>query len=155
MPSSVYVFSAELVGFRGVRRKLAVRSDQTLVDLHHALQGAFDWDDDHLYSFWLKGEFWGRDGGEYTHPLHAAQPSPLGPFATGPGPKSAKTRLNRLRLQKGQRIAYLFDFGDEWRVRLILREIDTDDGRHYPRIVESVGEAPPQYPEYDEDEDAA
>ncbi|MCA1697785.1 MAG: plasmid pRiA4b ORF-3 family protein, partial [Actinobacteria bacterium] len=77
------------------RRKLAVRSEQTLVDLHHALQDAFDWDDDHLYSFWLKGEFWGRDGSEYTHPFHAARrPSPLGPFATGPAPRTAETRLN-------------------------------------------------------------
>jgi hypothetical protein len=155
MPSPVYIFKAELMGFRGVRRTLAVRSGQTLVDLHHALQGAFEWDDDHLYSFWLRGEFWGRDGSEYTHPFHAAQPSTLGPFAAGPAPKSAKTRLIRLRLRKGQRIAYLFDFGDEWRVRLMLREIETDDGGHYPRIVESVGEAPPQYAEYDEDEDAA
>lgn len=37
----------------------------------------------------------------------------------------------------------------------MLREIETDDGGHYPRIVESVGKAPPQYAEYDEDEDAA
>ncbi len=155
MPSPVYVFNARLVGFRGVRRGLAVRSDQTLVDLHHALQDAFDWDDDHLYSFWLKGEFWGRDGSEYTHPFHAAQPSPLGRFATGPAPTTAKTKLNRLRLQKGQRIAYVFDFGDEWRVRLVLREIEADDGGRYPRIVEGVGEAPPQYPQCDEDADAA
>lgn len=155
MPSPVYVFNAELVGFRGVRRTLAVRSDQTLVDLHHALQDAFDWDDDHLYSFWLTGEFWGRDGSEYTHPFHAFQSSPLGRFATGPAPRTAKTRLNRLRLRKGQRIAYLFDFGDEWRVRLTLREIETADGGRYPRIVEGVGEAPPQYPPYDEDAAAA
>lgn len=155
MPPPVYVFNAELVGFRGVRRTLAVRSGQTLVDLHHALQGAFDWDDDHLYSFWLKGEFWSRDGSEYTHPLHVAQPSALGPFATGAAPRSAKTRLNRLRLRKGQRIAYLFDFGDEWRVRLVLREIEIDDGGRYPRIVEGVGEAPPQYPHYEDDADAA
>ena len=155
MPSPVYVFDAELVGFRGVRRRLAVRSEQTLVDLHHALQDAFGWDDDHLYSFWLKGEFWGRDGSEYTHPFHAAQPSPLGPFATGPAPRTAKTKLNRLRLRKGQRIAYLFDFGDEWRVQVVLREIETDDGGRYPRIVEGVGEAPPQYPQYDEGADAA
>lgn len=154
MAKQGYVFKADLVGWRGVRRTIAVRSDQTLIDLHYALQAAFDWDDDHLYSYWLNGEFWAREGGEYTHPFHAAMPNPLGPFAMGPAPESAEIRLDRLRLKQGQRIAYLFDFGDEWRVRLTLRQITAADGQAYPRLLESVGEAPPQYPDYDE-EDAA
>jgi hypothetical protein len=40
-----------------VEREVSVRSDQTLIDLHRVLQEAFAWDDDHLYSFWLDGEF--------------------------------------------------------------------------------------------------
>lgn len=151
-PRQVYVLRADLIGFRGVRRTIAVRADQTLVDVHDALQSAFGWDDDHLYSFWLKGTFWARDGSEYTHPFHAEQPNPLGPFAIGPAPRSATARLDRLRLSKGQRIAYLFDFGDEWRVTLTVRDVTTDDGLSYPRLVEATGEAPPQYPEYDDEE---
>lgn len=154
MPKQVYVFDAKLVGFRGVSRKVAVRSDQSLIDLHQVLQDAFGWDDDHLYSFWLKGEFWGVDGGEYTHPFHA-DADVLGPFATSPAPKSAAAKLGRLRLKRGQAIAYLFDFGDEWRVRLTLSEITADSGEPYPRVLESRGDAPPQYPDFDEDEDAA
>src|SRR5688572_18824325 len=69
MANHVYVFRAGLVGHRGIHRTIAVRSDQTLVDVHYALQAAFDWDDDHLYSFWLDGEFWSRNGREYTHPF--------------------------------------------------------------------------------------
>lgn len=155
MPKQVYVLRADLVGFRGVHRTIAVRSDQTLVDVHCALQAAFDWDDDHLYSFWLDGEFWSRNGREYTHPLHASQPDPLGLFAHGPPPRSAEIRLSRLKLKKGQRIAYLFDFGDEWRVRLSVRQITADDGQPYPRHLESVGDAPPQYPDYDDVEEVA
>lgn len=71
-----------------------------------------------------------------------------------PPPLLSGSRTNRLRLAKGQRIAYVFDFGDEWRVRLTLRQIIADDGGMYPRLLESVGEAPPQYPDCDE-EDAA
>lgn len=151
----VYVLSADLVGFPDVRRMIAVRADQTLVDLHNALQAAFDWDDDHLYSFWLKGRFWARDGSEYTHPFHAAEPNPLGPFAIGPAPGSADVRLSRLKLRKGQRIAYLFDFGDEWRVTLAVRQITADDGLSYPRLVETTGDAPPQYPDYGDVEEVA
>lgn len=51
-------------------------------------------------------------------PFHAERAKARGPFASGPAAKSAEVRLNRLRLEKGQRVAYLFDFGDEWRVAL-------------------------------------
>jgi hypothetical protein len=151
----VYVLRAALVGAPGVHRVIALRSDQTLVDVHNALQIAFGWDDDHLYSFWLSGKFWDRHGSEYTHPWHAAQPNLLGSFAVGPVAKSADTRLSQLKLIKGQRIAYLFDFGDEWRVTLTVRAIQADDSERYPRLLEARGEAPPQYPEYDDFEEVA
>ena len=157
MTKQVYVFGTQLDGRRDVRRTIAVRSGQTLVDLHYALQAAFDWDDAHLYSFWLGGKFWARDGTEYTHPF-AIENDPFAGWdlpISKPGRKSGEQRLDRLELTKGQRIAYLFDFGDEWRVHLTLRQITADDGGKYPRLLESVGEAPPQYPEEADEEDAA
>lgn len=157
MAKQVYVFSAQLDRWKGVRRKIAIRSDQTLVDLHGALQAAFEWDDDHLYSFWLSGKFWAGDDSEYTHPF-ALDSDPFAgwdiPIAK-PERQSAEERLDRLGLTKGQRIAYLFDFGDEWRVRLTLHQITAHDREPYPRLLESVGDAPPQYPDYDDEQDAA
>jgi hypothetical protein len=58
MAATAYIFNASLVGFRGVTRKVAVRGDQQLIELHDVLQEAFEWDDDHLYAFWLGGKFW-------------------------------------------------------------------------------------------------
>jgi hypothetical protein len=152
MPEQIYVFDAELVDFTDVRRTIAIRRDQTLDDLHQTLRAAFAWDDEHLYSFWLKGGFWARNGSEYTHPLHAAHCNLLTAAATSPAPKSADVRLGRLKLRSGQRVAYVHDFGDEWRVALKLRQITADDGGAYPRLLDQVGDAPPQYPAYDEDE---
>jgi len=147
MARQVFVFRAKLNGWRGVRRTIAIRCDHTLADLHFALQRAFGWDDEHLYAFWLGGKFWARGESEYVHPL-ALEAYPLAqsdlPRAK-PRRKSAERRLERLRLSRGQRIAYVFDYRDQWRVRLTLREIEADDGGHYPRVVEAVGEAPPQY----------
>lgn len=157
MAQQVYVFNAQLEGWPGVHRTVAIRSDQTFVDLHYVLQEAFEWGDDHLYSFWPGGEFWPRKGTEYTHPVALA----TDPFAgwdlpsAGPERRSAEERLDRLRLSKDGKLAYLFDFGDEWRVRLTLRRMTADNGESYPRVLESIGEAPPQYPDYDEEEDAA
>jgi hypothetical protein len=137
-----YTFRASLVGWPGVSRTVAVRGDQTLVDLHSVLQAGFGWDEDHLYSFWLSGKFWGDVASEYSTPGWCAQ-----------GQRSARKRLERLGLSVGQKIAYLFDFGSEWRVRLTLAKVTPADEGSYPRLVASRGEAPPQYPDYDEELD--
>ncbi len=140
----VYVFRAKLVGLSGVRRRIAVRGDQTLADLHLALQDAFGWADDHLYAFWLDGVYWSRRGVEFSEPHHAKE---LGDSET----RSARVRLGDLALAPGQKIAYVFDFGDEWRVEITVARVDADDGGAYPRLLESIGKAPPQYEEYEED----
>ena len=65
---------------------------------------------------------------------------------------SARVAIGELGLRKGQTIAYLFDFGDEWRLPLkLVDRWDADDGS-YPMLVEAEGTPPPQYPELDEDE---
>jgi hypothetical protein len=137
MTQQTYVFDADLLGFQGIRRRITVRDDLTLVDLHYALQSAFGWDDDHLYSFWLDGSFWASEDAHYMHPYHAASADPPG--------KSACARLDGLDLREGQRIAYVFDLAREWRVALTLGEIRAADERAVTRCIERVGAAPPQY----------
>jgi hypothetical protein len=59
-------------------------------------------------------------------------------------PTSAEARLDRARLLRGEKLAHVFDFGDEWRVLLTLKTIRADDGRPYPLVLAAVGDAPPQ-----------
>lgn len=140
MAQQTYVFDAELVGFEGVIRTISVRGDLTLIDLHYALQAAFDWDDDHLYCFWLDGAFWSPGVDRYTHPCHAARPD-----AAQANPKSAQIPLDELGLAPVGLLAYVFDFREEWRVGLRLREVTHDDGSASPRLLRSTGSPPPQY----------
>ena len=59
-----------------------------------------------------------------------------------------------LNLEQGREFLYIFDYGDEWRFRIRLHAINPDASEgDYPRIVQSVGEAPAQYEDW-EDEDA-
>jgi len=132
-PIAEYVLIAELVGYPEVTRRLAVPGTETLDDLHHLLRSAFGWDDDHLYSFWLNGEFWSGPDTEYTSPVEAE-----------PGTKTADVAVEQVELRPGQEVAYLFDFGDDWRVILRVDEIRPEVGTK-ARVVESLGEAPPQY----------
>jgi hypothetical protein len=149
-----YVFATRLVAPPTVTRTIALLATQTLDDLHHAVRDAHGWDDDHLYSFWLKGRYWADDGSGYTHPFHAEMPDPLEGYTARARRQSAAIPLGRLRLKSGQRIAYVFDFGDEWRVDIRLdRMVAAGEGPH-PRVIEASGHAPPQYAGWD-DVDAA
>jgi Plasmid pRiA4b ORF-3-like protein len=138
---AVLIFDAALLDADAVSARVAVSEDQELTALHDAVQQAFDWDDGHLYSFWLDGEFWGDEDTEYTRPDSDAEP----------GQCTADVAIETLDLTDGAKIAYLFDFGDSWHVSLVLRERADPDGGTYPRVLERTGTAPPQYPDYDDD----
>jgi len=43
-------------------RRLLVRSDSTIADLHATLQTAFDWNGEHLHRFVIHGRVYGEDG---------------------------------------------------------------------------------------------
>jgi hypothetical protein len=125
-----------------VSRTIAVREDQTLEQLHEALRLAFGWADPHLYCFWTSGRFWDPESVRYS-----------APFELDEDDLSARVPVRELGLRKGAKIAYLFDFGDEWRLELKL--IDTwPAGEHcYPMLVDAAGVVPPQYVDLDEDDD--
>jgi hypothetical protein len=63
--------------------------------------------------------------------------------------------LESLALKKGKKFLYLFDYGDEWRFTIKVDSINktADASLTYPRLVESVGDAPLQYPDWDADEE--
>lgn len=46
-----YVLHVNLPGTGRVWRKIEIRADQTLEDLHFAIQEAYQWDADHLTRF--------------------------------------------------------------------------------------------------------
>ena len=53
----------------------------------------------------------------------------------------------------GKKMLFLFDYGDEWRFQVALTALGEKAAKvRYPRMLSSTGEAPPQYPDFDEDE---
>jgi Plasmid pRiA4b ORF-3-like protein len=136
----VFVFTTRLVDVPGVSAVVAVGSHQHLTALHDVIQRAFGWLDDHLYSFWLDGRFWGDRDTEFTSPIVPDE-----------GPRTADVPIIELDLAVGARMAYIFDFGDDWRVQIVLTEIHESDGGLYPRVLDQTGAAPPQYPPLEED----
>jgi len=103
-----YVFKVGLAGRRSIWRKIALRGDQTLDDLHEAIFHAFDRFDEHLYSFYFpkpgaRGRDRLREALEYGHPMSVEDSNPFG----GGGVRNAATvTLDSLKLKVGQRFEY-------------------------------------------------
>lgn len=130
-----YVFKVSLAG--NIWRRIELSAGHTLLDLHRAIQDAYSFDDDHLYSFFMDGRPWSHD--RFTSP------------EDDEGPHVDEVKIGELGLWPGQSFLYLFDYGDEWHFKVELEDIRTGEPKpSRPRIVESKGKAPEQYPPYDE-----
>jgi hypothetical protein len=129
-----------------ISRQIAIRGHQTLHDLHRAIFDAFERWEEHLYEFNLGAGPADRSQIYFFSDGWDADEDGSGDPET--------TRLDELDLEVGRRFGYTFDMGDEW--QHIIEVIAVTEGKgkgKYPRVVKKVGEAPPQYPEDDEDWD--
>jgi hypothetical protein len=136
--NGLYVFKVSL-GAK-VWRRIAIPAALSLDDLSHAILRAYDFDDDHLYQFSYRDRF-----GVTVQVKH--------PYLEEP-PSTDETAVGEIPLRPGASMEYLFDFGDEWRFDVKLERIDSADGRiKKPKLLEEHGEAPPQYPNMEEDEE--
>ena len=96
----LYVFDAQLLNLSGVSATVAVAGHEHLTVLHDAIQQAFNWENDHLYSFWLDGQFWGDAAAERVIPgarTRTARPRrcPSTTSASGMGRRRVRLRLRR------------------------------------------------------------
>ena len=64
-----------------------------------------------------------------------------------------KTKVGKAFTEPGQKMQFIFDYGDEWRFLVeLIGAGEKKKGRRYPLVLKEVGEAPEQYPAWDEDE---
>lgn len=149
---NVYQFKITLDYGTEIWRIVNIHGDQTLSDLHEIIQLTFNWDNDHLYSFFLSGRYWDKKT-EYVSE-RSVNNIGIDPLQSGSKPQNAdKTTISSLGLTKGATIRYIFDYGDNWKHTIELVNIIEETGARYPQIIERHGEAPSQYPDYNEEND--
>lgn len=140
---ALYRFKIALDADRDIWRRIELRGDQTLHDLHDAIQEAFGWDDDHLYAFFLSGKAW--DNATMYESPYARE-----------GRNAAAYRLEQLPLAPKRKLLYIFDFGDSWEHTITLEAISpgaVEPDTNYPRIAERHGENVSQYADDDDADD--
>ena len=95
--------------------------------MHRIIQLLFDWYDYHLYSFQVGEE-------HYEAPDDEAE-----------GLDSTKARLDRLGLGPGDRLEYVYDWGDEWRHVVEIEEPEGNPDLDWlPMVVAGARRGPPE-----------
>jgi Plasmid pRiA4b ORF-3-like protein len=110
-------------------RRLLVRADSTLADLHYTLQIAFAWTDYHLHRFRIHGKEFGipRMGGPWY------------------SEDARKVRLTDLRFRVNERFLYEYDLGDCWEHEVrVERFISAGQARVYPICIGGSRAGPPE-----------
>lgn len=129
--SGVYIFKVSLS--KSCWRRISVSHRHSLDDLHLAIQEAFDFDNDHLYAFYVNGNH--RTG----KPIYCSD-------ARNGAKTAEETTIEDIGLYKGQKLYYLFDFGDMWEFGVELIKIEKNVPLPLkPVIIETKGESPDQY----------
>jgi hypothetical protein len=129
-PAPIYQLKVWLQGISPmVWRRLLVRSDSTIADLHYTIQIVMGWSDVHLNRFHIHGQDFGvyHDGGMS--------------FADNP----EKVVLSTFGFRTRERFIYEYDFGDEWlhEVR-IEKRLPLDPKKTYPVCIDGKHAAPPE-----------
>lgn len=100
-------------------RRLEVRSDLRLDALHQVLQAAFGWDDYHLWRFSLGGGPFDHGNQLFLCPYDVEE----GELEDEGGIPAGEVRLDETMQQRGDVLAYVYDYGDNWELTLRLEEI--------------------------------
>ena len=129
-PAPIYQLKVWLQGISPmVCRRLLVRSDSTIADLHYTIQIAMGWSDVHLNRFHIHGQDFGvyHDGGIC--------------FSDNP----EKVPLSAFGFRTRERFLYEYDFGDEWlhEVR-IEKRLPLNPKKTYPVCIDGKHAAPPE-----------
>jgi len=127
----VYQLKVSLQGISPmVWRRLLVRSDSTIADLHYTVQIAMGWSDIHLNRFHIHGQDYGvyHDGG----------------ISFDDNPE--RVLLSTFGFRTRERFLYEYDFGDAWLhdVRIEKRLPLDPKRKSYPVCIDGKNAVPPE-----------
>jgi len=126
----LYILKITLLGSQPpIWRRLAVPGDTTLFLLHHIIQAAMGWENDHLHEFIINKVRYGDDE-----------------FDFGPEVISDReTLLQDVITRARKKFRYVYDFGDGWQHEILVEKITVPEaGQRYPYCLDGARACPPE-----------
>jgi len=110
-------------------KTIEVKEEFTLFELHEYIQHLVEFYNDHMFEFYID-----------KNPRNLRNSV------------SEDTRLNEIYPITGYKLFYLFDFGDSWifQIKKSRKKRHEIEGSTYPKLIESEGTNPEQYPDYED-----
>lgn len=116
-----------------VWRRLELASDLMLPEVHEVLQVAFGWEDAHLHRFASGPSLYSRQNQDFLSDFD---------FEDGDvGVDEGEVRLDEVLVEPGERLFYLYDFGDSWEHVITLQHVQPRSP-DAPRAVCTAGRRP-------------
>lgn len=121
------------VSLGDVWRRIVMSGEHDFAELASVILNAFDFDEDHLYQFDYMDEYGERrsledDRCEDVYDQYAND-----------------VRLGEIGLHPKQVIDFRYDFGDDWRFKLVVEKLDPTQTDTIPSVIAQAGKAPRQY----------
>jgi hypothetical protein len=112
-------------------RRLLVRSDITLGDLHAIIQAAMGWWDYHLHQFIVGETYYGVPDPDYDDYLEMHD--------------EEEVILGQVAPREGVKFRYEYDFGDGWLHQVLVEKVlPPEPGQSYPVCVKGRRACPPE-----------
>ena len=129
----------------GVYRDIEIPAGASLYKLAEWINRAFDFDFDHAFGFYSK-----LSGHFHSSPVKYELFFDMGDPSEG-ARSVKKTTVGEAYGKDKAKLLFMFDYGDEWLFKTErLGSSPKAKGVKYPRVVKSEGEAPEQYPAWED-----
>lgn len=133
---------------KSIYRDIEIEASESLYALAEAIVAAFGFDFDHAFGFYSNVApskmLCANPRYELFADMGEADPGVL---------SVKKTKIARAFPAVGHTMIFLFDYGDEWLFNASVKGQGKKEARErYPRVIAAKSEAPPQYPDPDEDD---
>jgi Plasmid pRiA4b ORF-3-like protein len=117
-------------------RRIEVRGDATLGELHAIIQMAMGWNNSHLHHFIV---------GKSPNLRFIGAPAPYEVDDMTDEENEDQITLGQVLSAAKPKITYEYDFGDSWEHEVVLEKVvEAEAGAHYPRCVAGENACPPE-----------
>src|SRR6202035_467586 len=114
-----------------VWRRILVPDDYSFFKFHIAIQGAFGWENSHLFQFCE---------GDILDDNIIGIPDPMDEKTIR---NAAKIKISSIFKQPGREYSYIYDFGDNWHHSIVFENLLSDEVER-PFCLDGEGACPPE-----------